>query len=257
MVDTTERDILLHLPHASLEIPAEWLPLFALSPEEIRWEQLVMTDWFTDELFDLPGEAERLVFPVSRLLVDPERFVDDAQEPMAARGMGVVYTRTHDGRVLKSDAAREVLVETYYVPHHRQLAEWVRKRLERFGRCLIVDCHSFPSSPLPCDFDQYPERPDICIGTAGLHSPEILVTAAVRAFEALGYSVEVDRPYAGTIVPLAYFGREPRVSSLMIEVNRALYMDEEDAGRLATFSQRTAHITQVLQQVMAAWHQSP
>ena len=29
-------------------------------------------------------------------MVDPERFEDDAREPMAARGQGVVYTRTSD-----------------------------------------------------------------------------------------------------------------------------------------------------------------
>ena len=29
--------------------------------------------------------------------------VDDAQEPMAARGMGVIYTRTSDGRLLRAD----------------------------------------------------------------------------------------------------------------------------------------------------------
>ena len=62
---------------------------------------MVMTDAFTDELFDLGDTANKLVFSVSRLLVDPERFEDDDVEPMAGRGMGAVYTKTHDGQLLK------------------------------------------------------------------------------------------------------------------------------------------------------------
>ena len=53
-----------------------------------------------------------MTFPVSRLIVDPEGSVDDAHDPMAARGMGVVYTATSDGAVLRSQptsSAREAL----------------------------------------------------------------------------------------------------------------------------------------------------
>jgi hypothetical protein len=54
-----------------------------------------MTDRYTDELFALPAEvAVSVVFAVSRLAVDPEPFTDDADEPMARKGMGIVYTRT-------------------------------------------------------------------------------------------------------------------------------------------------------------------
>ena len=53
-----------------------------------------MTDHFTDELFAGSSGTARVVYPVSRLVVDPERFVDDAQETMVSRGMGVIYTKT-------------------------------------------------------------------------------------------------------------------------------------------------------------------
>jgi N-formylglutamate amidohydrolase len=54
-----------------------------------------MTDDHTDELFPItPAEAGRLIFPLSRLVCDVERFPSDAEEPMANRGMGVIYTRT-------------------------------------------------------------------------------------------------------------------------------------------------------------------
>jgi hypothetical protein len=35
------------------------------------------------------------------------------------------------------------------------------------GRCLIIDCHSFPSVALPYELDQREERADFCIGCRG------------------------------------------------------------------------------------------
>jgi hypothetical protein len=58
---------------------------------ELNSELLRMTDTFTAELFPPTAhEAEGIVFPVSRLVCDFERFPDDANEPTAARGMGAV-----------------------------------------------------------------------------------------------------------------------------------------------------------------------
>ena len=59
-------------------------------------------------LFDAPEiTTARVVFPVSRLVVDPERFLYDAHEPMAARGMGAVYEQTADLRPLRAKTHRE------------------------------------------------------------------------------------------------------------------------------------------------------
>ena len=70
---------LLHIPHASTVIPGNYLASFrqAILPHEIE----VMTDWFCDELFDCG--RDRIVFPISRLVCDVERFRDDKQEIMA------------------------------------------------------------------------------------------------------------------------------------------------------------------------------
>ncbi len=94
---------ILHLPHASRNIPAEHRDAFHLSDAELDLELTRMTDAHTDHLFALEG-ATRVVFPISRLVVDPERFEDDALEPMAARGMGVLYTHTSQRTPLR-DAA--------------------------------------------------------------------------------------------------------------------------------------------------------
>lgn len=43
----------------------------------------------------------------------------------------------------------------------------------------------------------------------------------------LGWSVDVDRPYAGTLVPMPYYGTDPWVVSVLIEVNRRLYLEDD------------------------------
>ncbi|MCP3404077.1 N-formylglutamate amidohydrolase [Bradyrhizobium sp. CCGB01] len=46
----------------------------------------------------------------------------------------------------------------------------------------------------------------------------------VAAASAAGFSVLIDRPFAGALVPAKHYQREPRVQAVMIEVNRRLYM---------------------------------
>jgi hypothetical protein len=76
-----------------------------------------MTDAFTDEIVaEFQPEAERMTFPVSRLVVDPERFPNDAREPMATRGMGAVYERLSTGEPLRvlDYEKRSRLMRAYY-----------------------------------------------------------------------------------------------------------------------------------------------
>ena len=73
---------IFHIPHASTFIPDRYLSGFLPGLEE---NLLRMTDWYTDELFDF-GFGDRLVYPVSRLVCDPERFRVDEREEMAQIG---------------------------------------------------------------------------------------------------------------------------------------------------------------------------
>lgn len=232
---------ILHVPHASVEIPADLRVGILLSDDALDVELLRMTDRYTDGLFMLPpGEAATVRFPVSRLVVDPERFVDDAREPMAARGMGVIYTRTSDGRPLRdppADEERHALLRRFYEPHHRALDAAAGAALDAHGSCLIVDCHSFPSVALPCDLDQSPGRPDICIGTDPFHTPRWFAELAAERFTAAGWAAELDRPYRGALVPEKHFGKDRRVAGIMVEVNRALYMDEGTGVRRPDFEE--------------------
>jgi len=230
----------IHIPHSSTAIPRNLRHQFILRQPELESELLRMTDRYTDKLFALPpGLATTVISPVSRLVVDPERFLDDTMEPMAAKGMGVVYMKTSFKRPLRcpiSRAERAALISKYYAPHHRKLSAAVAKILSSCGKCLIIDAHSFPSVPLQYENDQRPNRPAICIGTDEYHTPAELERAAVETFRREFDPVAVNRPFGGALVPADYYRKDKRVQAIMIEVNRAIYMDEVTGQQLAGFN---------------------
>jgi N-formylglutamate amidohydrolase len=246
----------IHIPHASTAIPDDVRATFVLSDAMIERELLRLTDRYTDELFGLdPAIATSVVYGVSRLVVDPERFTDDATEPMAAQGMGAVYTSTTDGTPLRSrlDASeRAALLVRFYEPHHAALEAATHAALDATGRCLIVDAHSFPDGPLGSDLDQAPERPETCIGTDAFHTPGQLATEAVDGFKARGLEVAVNRPYAGALVPALWYRRDKRVSAVMIEINRRLYMDETTGQKNAGFAETRATVQSVVTGLVAS-----
>ena len=81
--------LVLHVPHSSRHVPALERHSLLLSDDALQQELLHMTDAYTDELFSLP-HAATVRYPVSRLVADPERFADDAEEVMTKVGMGVI-----------------------------------------------------------------------------------------------------------------------------------------------------------------------
>ena len=222
--------MLLHIPHSSTTIPPKWQGEFLISQDELESEILTLTDWHTEDLFEYPG-SDRLVFPVSRVLVDPERFPNDKDEIMAKVGMGAVYAMTSCGVSLKRMERRADLMAEYYVPHHKMLNDWVDKELKQTSKALLIDCHSFPSVPLPIDLIQNPERPDFFLGTDATHTPKPLIENIVSRLQELGYSVGIDNPYRGTMVPGSMNQDTSGFSSLMIEVNRKLYMNETTGAK--------------------------
>ena len=218
-----KKPTILHIPHASTEIPEKYARSFCQA--KLHHELNVMTDWFCDELFDC--DKDMIVFPISRLVCDVERFRNDEEEIMAKVGMGVTYRSTSDLGYLRTvtENEKQEILSRYYDTHHEALAKAVEERLSKFGHCLIIDCHSFYPSALPYEICREDDRPDFCIGTSDYHTPKIIVDNLVHFLSKQGYSVNVNSPFAGTIVPIKYYEKDRRVRSVMLEVNRKLYMD--------------------------------
>ncbi len=252
----SRRPLVTHVPHSSDTIPPDVRAEITLSDPELADELLHLTDWHTADLFAGLSElgATAFVNELSRFVFDPERFLEASAEPMEARGQGVVYWRGTRGQELRvpDPALRDRRIETLYQPYHAALDSLVAELLAEFGECTVVDCHSFPSVPLPSEIDQTPHRPDICIGTDETHTPPELAAALVAGFSEAGLRVARNTPFAGTFVPSGYYGRDARVHSVMIEVRRGLYIDESSAQRLPAFEEVAATLTRVVGSVLAS-----
>ncbi|MFC4506964.1 MULTISPECIES: N-formylglutamate amidohydrolase [Streptomyces] len=222
--------VILHVPHSAREIPAGVRADIVLDDVALERELDHITDAHTERIAEeaagLAGTAPwRFVNRLSRLVVDPERFPDEREE-MRAVGMGAVYTRTtHREPLRPDDVDPEPLVERYFRPYARAMTEAVGERLAAVGRAVVVDVHSYPTEPLPYELHGVGPRPPVCLGTDPFHTPPELLAAAREAFAAVG-ETGLDSPFAGTYVPLEYYGREPRVSALMVEIRRDTYMTE-------------------------------
>lgn len=232
--------IIVHVPHASTEIPEDVRQDFVLTDDGLQGELRRFTDHYTDELFGVKNDRVTVVrYPVSRLVADPERFPDDADEPLAEIGLGAVYAKTSHLEPLRRErrtVSREQLFARYYTPHHERLLEAVDRGLAH-GPVLIIDAHSYPKKAFPFEQDETGKRGQICLGTDSFHTPEPVLRGIRERFEEWGYSVSIDTPFKGSIVPLQHYGKSDQVSSIMIELRRDIYMNEATGERSKNFAE--------------------
>ena len=70
-------------------------------------------------------------------------------------------------------------------------------------------------------------RSDFCLGMDDFHTSEELVERVETILESCGYSTARDQPFSGTIVPMKHYRKDYRVHSLIIEINRRLYLGDD------------------------------
>lgn len=216
--------LILHIPHSSAKILDD--TSYVSFSKEIHDELALITDWETDKIFQA-DDVTTLKCDFSRIYCDVERLPENEQ--MDEVGRGIYYVKGIYGQHIRSYSKSDVdKVKALYNEHYHMFNDFIKDKLNKVGEVLIIDCHSFNNIPLPYENDNGRERPDICIGTNDYHTPIQLKDFVTNYFTDLGYSVAINFPYSNTNIPIKYLNKEKRVSSIMIEVNKDLYMDGED-----------------------------
>ena len=216
-------NLLLHIPHSSVVFPAGTQYGF----NDLDEEERLLIDYYTDELYSPEAPAERIrkmAFPYCRLYSDVERLIND---PLEKDGLGISYRR----RVHRDWRSFSNLEEAFalYADFHAEVA----KRLVQLGNnTLLIDCHSFSNLPNLLNSN----LPDIDI-FIGFNDDETcpnqdVICNIVQHFMIRGYKVGINKPFSNSktfAVPVKYH-------SVMIEVNKRLYMNETTLEKTEGFN---------------------
>lgn len=226
-----EKYILIHIPHSSLYIPRIYKKISLVSEEELEKENIFMCDNKIDELID--NKEQSLIFNYSRLYCDVERFRDDS-EIMNKYGMGYIYTKTSTGKKIfdSPSISHKKEIDLIYENHHKKLDDYVTRILNKYNKCIIIDLHSYSDHQVANLFN-YQNTPDICLGTEEAYYNQELIDTIKEYFENYGYSVMLNYPYSGSIIPNKYFNKtNTNIVSIMIELNKKIYIDNFDEFKI-------------------------
>lgn len=238
--DADARPIVVSVPHAGTQIPAEERRWYGLDADGLLRDG----DLYTDELYagaEAHG-ATVIVSPYSRFVVDLNRLPDDLS-PASAEGAveknapgyygerGVLWAvTTHAERIYPEPLPAEVVqrrLDRYYHPYHDTLAAELERLRARFGYVILLDAHSMPSRATALHTDPGAKRADIVPGDLdGAACGSWLRQATVRYWESSGYHVAPNRPYKGGGITRRHANPSGGVHAVQVELNRALYMDE-------------------------------
>lgn len=223
-------------PHSGRTYPKSFLAQSRLSFEALRRSE----DAFVEELFApavefgaplIAATFPRVYLDVNRapaefdvsMFDSPLPFAVDQASPRVHAGLGVIPRIVREGaeiyarKLPVAEAVRRMAL--FYRPYHAALGVLVEETLRQFGCAVVIDCHSMPSAAAV---------PDIVLGDRyGMSASPLIVQLAEESLARQGFSVARNMPYAGGYTTQLH-GRPGRnCHALQIEINRALYMDED------------------------------
>ena len=237
--------VVVDVPHAGEYIPRD-------IERDLQVEEQLMRrdlDLYVDELWeDAPEHGATLMASnVSRYVVDLNR-ADDDISPEAVEGgkaknkpgyyqhRGVVWrTTTEQKEVMSKPLTREAFEErlnTFYYPYHEKLEAQIQRVKDKFGYCILVDGHSMPSQGRADHSDTGSRRADIVPGNIEGESCINQVTWTVEEhFRENDFTVKTNNPYSGGWITRHYGRPDQDIHAIQIEVNRDLYMNEDNFER--------------------------
>jgi len=256
-------------PHSGHDYPASFKAASQLDPVSLRRSE----DAFVDELYE---QAPRHGAPLIRAHfprayadpnpepweLDPDMFHDPLPSwvhtttPRVRAGLGTVAKVVTDGAEIYADklpfSEAERRVETCYKPYHARLKKLLDDTRSLFGAYLLIDCHSMPSVGGPMDRDSGNDRVDMVLGDAnGTACTPAVTRLAHQTLKDMGYRVVLNTPYAGGFTTRHYGTPATQGHALQIEVNRVLYMDEQNIVRNHGFAKLASDLSSLIKALCA------
>ena len=235
--------LLYDSPHSGRRYPADF---------ETPLERAVLRraeDAYVDELLACTTKHGAVVLDAicPRCIIDVNRAESDIDESLlrepwpgqieptekSKRGLGLVRRFVTPGVEINSHPLEinelERRIENSYRPYHEALDELVEEIMCERGFVWHINWHSMKSVGNAMTPDGAgAKRPDFVISNRdGQSASGELTDWIVGALRSFGYTVSLNDPYKGGRIIERIGAPDKGIQSVQIEINRALYLDEE------------------------------
>ena len=239
-------------PHSGRHYSDAFRSASVLDERTLRSSEDAYIDELIDAAPDLGAQSLLAVYP--RAFVDLNRAATELDpavlsgmrratvvNPRIASGLGVIPRVVANGRAIYR--GKIALTDGYarldriWHPYHARLEAILAATQDQFGHAILLDCHSMPHEAIETHRPASGPRPDIVLGDRfGAAADGAIVEAVEAAFRAAGLVVARNAPFAGAYIAQRYGkpGRGRHV--IQIEIDRSLYLDEENVARGPNFA---------------------
>ncbi|MEP2028714.1 MAG: N-formylglutamate amidohydrolase [Paracoccaceae bacterium] len=229
-------------PHSGCDYHWNFLRRTLLDEHVIRSSE----DAFVDRLYDCAPDfgASMLIARAPRAFVDLNRSPDEldpalvegvekrGHNPRIASGLGVIPRVVANGRQIYSGKLSQIEVQRrisdYWHPYHKALQALLDHAHTLHGKAILADCHSMPHEAMDGIARSGARRPEIVLGDRfGAAASGDVIDRIESAFVSAGFVVARNAPFAGAYITQAYGRPSRRQHAVQIEIDRALYMNEQ------------------------------
>ena len=261
---TRSTSVVFASPHSGRAYSGAFLRRSVLNARQIRSSE----DAYVDLLVaDAPRYGAPLLMATApRAFLDLNRGPDeldaaliegarrDVHNPRIASGLGVIPRVVANGRQIYRGkltlAEAHLRISQFWRPYHDQLQTLLDESRNRFGEAILIDCHSMPHEALDGFGKGRAARPDIVLGDRfGAACATDIVEEIESIFAAAGFRVSRNMPFAGAFIVQHYGKPAYHQHALQIEIDRALYMNEQTMEPNEDFEATRAALSDVIARI--------
>jgi N-formylglutamate deformylase len=261
--DSLTSGVVFALPHSGRDYGASFLNQSILDKISIRSSE----DAFLDQLIDgIEGYgASKIIANAPRAFVDLNRSADELdpalisgiknnmRNPRISSGLGVIpRVVSHGKEIYRGKLSLEQAqsrIEYYWKPYHKDLSILLTRAQSIYGQSLLIDMHSMPHEAVATQ-SSFIKAPEIVVGDRfGMSSDPEFTNLIVSILKHHGFRVAKNTPFAGAFITKHHGKIKERTHAIQLEIDRSLYMNEEQISPNSGFGKLKSRLFPALIQI--------
>ena len=261
--DSLTSGVVFALPHSGRDYGVSFLNQSILDEISIRSSE----DAFLDQLIDGIERygAPKIIANAPRAFIDLNRSTDEldpalisgiknnVRNPRISSGLGVIpRVVSHGKEIYRGKLSLEQAqsrIEYYWKPYHKDLSILLTRAQSIYGQSLLIDMHSMPHEAVSTQ-SSFIKAPEIVVGDRfGMSSDPEFTNLIVSILKHHGFRVAKNTPFAGAFITKHHGKIKERTHAIQLEIDRSLYMNEEQISPNSGFGKLKSRLFPALIQI--------